>query len=126
VPNIVRLKRRAEFKAAARGPRVTANAFVLQATCRTEPIDQPAAISEPCAGVGFTATKRLGGAVVRNRIRRRLREAVRQVFPGCAAAGVNYVLVAKPPALTCAFTQLLTDLERSVPAVSRRVRSRGA
>jgi ribonuclease P protein component len=93
--------------------------FVLQA--RHRPGDDRA------VGVGFTATRKLGNAVVRNRARRRLREAVRLVLPGPARAGTDYVLVARPGALTCALTQLTADLATALAALGRRLeRGRGA
>ena len=55
---------------------------------------------------GFTATKKLGNAVTRNRIRRRLKEAVRLVAPGAARAGCDYVLIAREAAATRPFAAL--------------------
>lgn len=100
---LVRLKRRPEFLAAARGLKAGAAGFLLQA-CRRP--DEP-----ETAGVGFTVTRKIGGAVVRNRARRRLREAVRSLPVASFAPGWNYVVVARGAALTCPFTQLRTDLE---------------
>jgi ribonuclease P protein component len=100
---LVRLKRRPEFLAAARGAKAGAAAFLLQACPRP---DEPGT-----AGIGFTVTRRLGGAVVRNRARRRLREAVRSLPETSFAPGWNYVVVARGAALTCPFSQLRTDLE---------------
>jgi ribonuclease P protein component len=91
-----------------------APAFQLQVAAR------PADEAEPAIGVGFTATKRLGGAVVRNRAKRRLREAVRCVLPDEAVAGRNYVLIAKPAALTCAFSELTAELQRALKAIGRK------
>jgi ribonuclease P protein component len=101
---VVRLKRRSEFVAvAATGQRWAMPAFVLQAGPRP-----PSAGSE--LGVGFTASRRIGSAVARNRARRRLVAAVRQVLPGPAAPGYNYVVVARPAVLTWPFQSLLEDL----------------
>ena len=114
--NIVRLTRRSEFKeAAAHGVRWHAAPFQLQMV-RGE---NRSAWGE--AGVGFTATKRLGNAVVRNRARRRLREAVSLVMPDEACAGFNYVVIAKPAALTCAFIELTDELKRGFPAAARKM-----
>lgn len=66
------------------------------------------------ARVGLTVTKKLGGAVVRNRIRRRLRAAVREAFPRGAASGADYVLIARAPALTRNYASLLDDMERAL------------
>ncbi len=74
--------------------------------------------AEPnCLGVtriGYTVTKKIGKAVTRNRIRRRLREAARQVFPAHAAPGFDYVLIARPSAETREFAVLLDDVKRAL------------
>jgi len=67
---------------------------------------------------GFTVTKKLGGAVVRNRIRRRLREAVR--LAGDGAAGTDYVLVGRHAALTLPFERLVADLRSGLNELAKR------
>ena len=63
---------------------------------------------------GFTVTKKIGGAVERNRIRRRLKEALR-LAPGLAAqAGHDYVVVARREALAAAFSDLQSELRRGL------------
>ncbi len=76
---------------------------------------------EPAIGVGFTATKRIGTAVVRNRARRRLREAARMVMPEVGRPGFDYVLVARPSALTCDFPALTATLREGVAAIAQRM-----
>lgn len=66
---------------------------------------------------GFTATKKLGNAVTRNRIRRRLKEAVRLVAPGAASAGCDYVLIAREAAATRPFAALERDLAAAFAAL---------
>ena len=63
------------------------------------------------AYLGFTVTKKLGGAVVRNRIKRRLREAARFVFPLHAVAGNDYVVIGRGKAEICDFSDILRDME---------------
>jgi ribonuclease P protein component len=106
-PQVTRLKRRAEFVAvAATRQRWVMPAFVLQAAPR--PVRGASAAAE--IGIGFTASRRIGKAVARNRARRRLAEAARAVLPGPARPGYNYVIVARPAVLTCPFDCLLADL----------------
>jgi ribonuclease P protein component len=104
---VVGLKRRAEFLAvAATGRRWVAPAFILQAG----PPRESEGVEGDEIGIGFTATKRIGGAVARNRAKRRLRDAARRVAPDAASPGRDYVLVARAAVLTCPFQTLLDDL----------------
>ncbi|MCS6779729.1 MAG: ribonuclease P protein component [Geminicoccaceae bacterium] len=110
---MVGLERRAEFLAAAKGRRVHMPAFVLQAVARPERPER--------VGIGLTVTKKLGGAVVRNRIRRRLRAAVRAAADVLDVGGVDLVIVAREAALTCPFEELVRSLREAFasPAVRR-------
>ncbi|MGH6895550.1 MAG: ribonuclease P protein component [Geminicoccaceae bacterium] len=115
---VVRLRRRREFVAVA-GTRYrwVGLAFVLQAGPRGEPTE---------IGIGFTASRRIGNAVARNRARRRLRAAVRAILPGPAKPGYDYVIVARPAILTCPFDLVLKDLTTAFAKVVRGRRPDGA
>jgi ribonuclease P protein component len=114
---VVRLKRRREFLAAAASPhRWVAPAFVLQAGPRPS-AGRPGSDAE--IGLGFTASRRIGNAVARNRARRRLSEAARHVLPGPAEPGYDYVIIARPAVLTCPFDRLLGDLCTAFARVTR-------
>jgi ribonuclease P protein component len=69
---------------------------------------------------GFTVTKKIGNAVVRNRIRRRLKEAVRLAGAERGEAGIDYVLIGRRAALSLEFDRLVTDLLTAIAALSRR------
>ncbi len=101
---IARLKRRVDFLRLRAGKRASTPAFLLQHL--------------PNEGgqvrVGFTVTKKLGNAVTRNRIKRRLKAAVAEIMPTCAQAGTDYVLLARPRALTRPYTRLLDDLRKAL------------
>jgi ribonuclease P protein component len=115
---VTRLKRRREFVAvAATRQRWVTPAFVLQAGPRPAPGVTAGAAAE--IGVGFTASRRIGKAVARNRARRRLVEVARAVLPGPARPGYNYVIVARPAVLTCPFDRLLSDLATAFARVTR-------
>ncbi len=119
---MVRLKRRPEFLAvAASGRRWVTPAFVLQAGRRPARADDG---SRAEIGLGFTASRRIGKAVARNRARRRLVAAARAILPGPAEPGYNYVIVARPAVLTCPFERLLSDLATAFARISRRERRR--
>lgn len=107
---IGRLKTRPEFLFVKGGTRFATPSLVLQARRRL-----PSAPHAPhLARFGFTATKSLGGAVVRNRARRRLKEAVRLTAPAHAWEGYDYVLIARGGAVQRPFTDLIKDLERAL------------
>ncbi len=97
-----RLTRRAEFlQVAAVRRKSVAPGLILQAA------RQPAADG---LRVGFTASRKVGNAVARNRARRRLRAAASAVLPLHAAPGHDYVLIARAGTLTRAYDGLLDDL----------------
>ena len=133
---VVRLKRRSEFLAVAgQGRRWVTPGFVLQAGRRPVRGDDPAGGDGAAAaaagseiGIGFTASRRVGRAVERNRARRRLREAVRRVLPeGPARPGFDYVVVARPEALSRPFALLLDELRMAfarAPTARPRPRDR--
>ncbi len=66
---------------------------------------------------GFTVTKKVGNAVIRNRIRRRLREAVRLADFSLSKAGHDYVLVARIEALTAPFEELRGEIARALTRI---------
>jgi ribonuclease P protein component len=119
VTAIGRLKTRAEFLHVREGVRFAAPSLVLQARARRDAGRADAGM----ARFGFTATKSLGGAVVRNRARRRLKEAVRLVAPTRAMEGYDYVLIARAGTVQRRFTELTKDLERALTKVHQAPRS---
>jgi len=65
-------------------------------------------------GVGFTASKKVGNAVLRNRSRRRLREAARQLLPEFGLPGVDYVMVARQTTPDAPWAALLDDVRNAL------------
>lgn len=98
-----RLRKRAEFLAAAKGRRTGARSFTLQSRDRGEAEPAPPRI-------GLTVTKKIGGAVERNRIKRRLREALRRSLPLVGRPGFDYVVLARREILTLPFGELVNEL----------------
>lgn len=133
------LKKRSEFLRVRGGARHSAHSFLMEArrqevapgqvTDACEEIDdaQPGRTKTVRSGgarFGFTVTKKLGNAVVRNRIRRRLKEAIRQIPSEEAHAGCDYVLIARPGALTQQFQDLVADLRKALKRIDETI-SRG-
>ena len=108
---VERLRRRREYRAVAGGRKVSRPGFILQAL-RTANPERPSRF-------GFTVTKRIGNAVVRNRIRRRLKEAVRLTARDATMTGMDYVLIGRRAALSLPFDRLMHDLSTGMAALSR-------
>jgi ribonuclease P protein component len=108
---VERLKRRADFLLVAGSRRkYVTPAFVLQARMRDD-------VPGLEVRIGFTATRKIGSAVQRNRARRRLREAARATLPLAATPGSDYVLVARAAALTHPYATIVADLRKALAAL---------
>lgn len=103
-----RLKRRADFLAAAKGVRAQAAPFLMQARNRRD---------REGPRIGLTVTRKTGNAVERNRIRRRLRAAADAVMQRAGRPGYDYVLIARRAALTQPYDAMLAELQRAVARV---------
>ena len=103
---IEKLKKRSEFLACAQAPSCAKGAVVVQA--------RPRGDETSLVRVGFTATKRIGGAVERNRAKRRMREAARALLPEFATPGVDYVIIARGGVLKRPWVRLLDDVKSAL------------
>ena len=103
---IERLKKRAEFLACAQAPSCARGAVVVQA--------RPRGDDQPLVRAGFTATKRIGGSVQRNRAKRRMREAARLLLPDLGRPGVDYVFIARGGVTTRPWARLLDDMKSAL------------
>lgn len=115
---LLRLKKRGDFLAARNGVRSHTRSFTLQS--RTRKKNEPKNIPENTARIGFTVTKKVGNAVIRNRIRRRLREVVRLNATSCVQRDHDYVLIAREAALHSPFSALVKDFQKSMGNVSKK------
>ncbi len=111
------LKRRAEFLRVRGGLRWSTPALVLEAKLRVASPDTGGE-QAGSARFGFTVTKKIGNAVVRNRVRRRFKEAVRELLPQ-ARTGFDYVVIARPPAIDQSYSDLKADLLLALSRVHR-------
>jgi ribonuclease P protein component len=102
---IERLKKRADFLACAKAPSCARGAVVIQARLRDD---------RPLVRAGFTATRRIGGAVVRNRAKRRMREAARLLLPQLARPGFDYVFIARGGLTSRPWARLLDDVKSAL------------
>src|SRR5215217_2036693 len=84
---LVTLTKRADFLAANRGKRAPMPGFVL--------LVRPRSDDDPTMRVGFTVTKKIGNAVVRNRMKRRFRALSREILPELGIAGADHVLIGR-------------------------------
>jgi ribonuclease P protein component len=109
-----RLTKRAEFQRVSRGGRVSVETFTLQSRRR-----DGAGREAFSARVGLTVTKSVGGAVERNRIRRRLKEALRAAAPLETETDHDYVLMARREALARRFAALVQDVRDAFRAARR-------
>jgi ribonuclease P protein component len=113
-----RLRRRADFLAAAGGRKVAMAAFVLQALVRAD--DGP-------IRVGFTVSKKVGNAVERNRVRRRLKDVVKRSAAGCLRSGHDYVLIGRRAALQLPFERVAEEFKSALRRLEPRpVRGSGS
>ena len=105
-PDIERLKIRPDFLAAAKGASCARGAVVVQALDRGD--------GRELIRLGFTATKRIGGAVTRNRAKRRLRHAAAALAPLHGKAGHDYVFIARAGTAKRPWVRLLDDVESAL------------
>lgn len=106
------MRKRADFLKAASARRQGTGGFLLQARDRADGLD--------LIRVGYTASKKIGNAVLRNRAKRRLRALAQAVLPLLARPGWDYVLVARPgETVSRSFSDLADDLAQALRSVHR-------
>ena len=102
---VVRLKTRPQFLFVRAGSTERRKSVVVQARQRK---------GSELIGAGFTATKKIGNAVVRNRAKRRMREAASRLLPLHGRRGADYVFIARMETATIGWQRLLDDMESAL------------
>jgi ribonuclease P protein component len=105
------LTRRADFLAANRGRRAPTPGFVLLVRDRGD--------EDPIVRLGITVTKKIGGAVVRNRMKRRFRALARELLPEHGVAGADHVLIGRAGGIERDFALLRDELTRALAKLGR-------
>jgi ribonuclease P protein component len=111
------MRKRADFLRAQKGRRQSLPGLTLEACTSPGPLVKPLT-----ARVGFTASRKVGGAVPRNRAKRRLRAAAAAMLPLLGREGHDYVLVARTATLSRPFAELTRDLEKALTAAHAALR----
>jgi ribonuclease P protein component len=105
------LTRRADFLAANRGRRAPMPGFVLLVRPRDD--------GDPAIRLGITVTKKIGGAVARNRMKRRFRSLARDLLPEKGIAGADHVLIGRQGGIERDFALLKSELETALAKLRR-------
>lgn len=122
------LKRPAEFKRVRGGVRWASPLFIIEGKARAVGPAKTTEVPQTAAGprFGFTITRKVGGAVVRNLIRRRLKEALRGLEARSARADYDYVVVASRASHDYPFAELQDALRAALQRLDRQAQSGSA
>ena len=118
VVKIERIKKRPDFLKAAKAPALARGAVFMQMRPRHD--------DDPLIRVGFTATKKIGGSVERNRAKRRLREAARLLLPLHGRPSCDYVFIARGGTGQRAWGRLLDDVKTALISLAADLDRAGA
>ncbi len=108
---IVTLTRRPDFLAANTGKRAPMPGFVVLMRDRKD--------GDPTIRIGYTVTKKVGNSVVRNRMKRRLRELAREFLPVQGLRGADYVLIGRNGGIERDYALLRTEIGKALAKVAR-------
>jgi len=106
------IQKRADFLRANRGKRYVTPGFILLTHHRQDDNDK--------ARLGITVTKKIGNAVIRNRMKRRFRALAAKAFEGHAIAGVDHIMIGRADGKERDFAEMLSDLERGLKKLAKK------
>ena len=107
---LIILNKRSDFLAANNGKRTASGGLVLLVRDRQDSTAQ--------IRVGYTVTKKVGNAVIRNRVKRRFRELARELLPEAGVAGADHVIIGRNSAVERDFAKLRSDLAKALAKVA--------
>ena len=105
------IRKRSDFLAANRGTRISTPGFVLLVRKRDD--------GDSAMRVGFTVTKKIGNAVIRNRMRRRFRELAREILPARGVPGADHVMIGRESGIERDFGLLRDELGKALVKARR-------
>jgi ribonuclease P protein component len=108
---LITLRKRADFLAANGGSRASTPGFILLVRDRQD--------RDPSMRVGFTVTKKIGGAVVRNRMKRRFRALAREIVPLKGFAGSDHVMIGRARGIERDFALLRSELTKALDGLRK-------
>jgi ribonuclease P protein component len=108
---LITLSRRSDFVAANGGKRISTPGFLLLVRDRQD--------ADPAIRVGFTVTKKIGGAVIRNRMKRRFRAIAREIIPAKGLPGSDHVMIGRSKGIERDFSLLRSELEGALDRARR-------
>jgi ribonuclease P protein component len=107
----VTLTKRSDFLAANRGKRAPMPGFVL--------LVRPREDDDPTMRIGFTVTKKIGNAVIRNRMKRRFRALARDALPDHGIRGADHVLIGRAGGIERDYASLTAELRRALKKLAQ-------
>ena len=103
---LVTLTKRSDFLAANRGKRAPMPGFVLLVRQRAD--------ADATIRIGYTVTKKIGNAVVRNRMKRRFRALVRELLPDFGIRGADHVLIGRSGGIERSYATLAAEFRKAL------------
>jgi len=107
------------FKVAAKGRKWVTPGFILQV--HSDNYEEREIAPHENIRIGYSVSKKVGGAVVRNRVKRRLRALVAKVISSYARANRDYVLIGRKNAFDRPFDFMVSDMNWALRKLDARV-----